>query len=155
MTRPTRQTRPPTGLYAAPLPCVTCPYRTDTPPGIWSADEYEKLPQYDTDVDTDGDLVLAAFHCHQENATGVATVCRGWLSVHPDSVAVRVALLDGRLTVDQRDAEVGVELYGSGQEACEAGLAGVAEPPHEARLAVDKLVRRRAGRFLGEGDTDD
>jgi hypothetical protein len=28
-------------------PCSSCPYKRDTPPGIWAEHEYEKLPAYD------------------------------------------------------------------------------------------------------------
>lgn len=131
-----------TGLHAAPRPCVTCPYRRDTPAGIWDPDEYAKLADYDNEHEPP----LATFHCHQENATGVPTVCRGWLSVHHDSVAVRLACSVGKLTVEQRDAHVDVELYETGTEAMDAGLAGCDDPSPAARAAASKLIRRGAGR---------
>ena len=31
----------------AKRPCGSCPYRRDAPSGIWSREEYEKLPEYD------------------------------------------------------------------------------------------------------------
>lgn len=132
-------------LHVAPRPCNTCPYRCDTPPGVWHPDEYEKLARYDDQPD--GQLpALATFHCHQENATGDPTVCRGWLSVHAESPAVRLAIIDGKVTVDQVYAEADVDLYESGAEAQAAGIAAVAAPGGDAVDAIRKLVRRGAGR---------
>jgi hypothetical protein len=128
-------------LHAAPRPCTTCPYRRDTPAGIWHPDEYHKLVAYDDEPGP-----FETFHCHQENATGVPTVCRGWLSVHPDSVAVRLAIARGALTVEQRDAPPMVDLYISGTEARDAGLAGVENPSTAARVAIRRLTRKGAGR---------
>ena len=135
-------------LHVAPRPCNTCPYRRSTPPGIWAPDEYAKLPAYDRrpgDVTAEG----ATFHCHQENATGVATVCRGWLGAHPDSFAVRLAVAVGLLDSDDINAlpDVDPTLYASGAEACAAGLAGVEQPSASARDAAERLMRKRAGRL--------
>ncbi len=127
-------------LHMAARPCSTCPYRRDTPPGIWSADEYRKLPQYDDAYQPVP--ALAVFRCHQQNGTGVPTVCRGWLAVHPDSPAVRLAILTGELTRAQRDTPVDVALYDSGQEACLAGLAAIARPSTKALRAQARLLRR-------------
>lgn len=75
-----------------PSPCSSCPYRRDTPLGIWEREEYEKLPPYDN-----GDAILPTFHCHQENATGIPTACREWVAVHGfDSIAIRLARGAGR-----------------------------------------------------------
>jgi Family of unknown function (DUF6283) len=127
-------------LYAAPRPCNTCPYACSTPAGIWAASEYEKLIDYD---DNPGPYVV--FHCHQETATGVATVCRGWLSVHPDTLAVRLAIAQGRLTVDQRDAPPAVELYRSAAEAAAVGLAAIEAPEDAALRAAERLIERGVG----------
>lgn len=126
-------------LHVAPRPCSTCPYRRDTPPGIWHPDEYERLADFD-DVDADGVLPTSTFRCHQQTATGVPTACRGWLTVHADSVAVRVAVVTGQVTIDQVRAPVPVDLYASGAEARDAGLAGVADPSPEALQAIASLV---------------
>jgi hypothetical protein len=131
-------------LHAAPRPCNTCPYRRDTPPGVWHPEEYEKLPLYDDGSD---EIQIATFHCHQQNATGVETVCRGWLTVHCESIAARLALITGALTVEQLYADVDVELYATGQEARDAGMAGVDDPDERARRAIDRLVQKGAGRW--------
>jgi hypothetical protein len=67
------------------------------------------------------------------------------LSVHADSVAVRVAIATGAVTLTQRDAIVPVKLYGSGTEAAEAGLADLIQPGARARAMIDRLVRKGGG----------
>lgn len=134
-------------LHVAARPCPTCPYRKDTPPGIWHPDEYRKLAEFD---DTDPGP-LAVFRCHQQNATGRPAVCRGWLAVHDlASPAVRVAVATGQVTVEQVEAPVDVDLYASGAQACEAGLAGVEQPGRQAREAIAKLTARGAGSVFDE-----
>ena len=67
-------------------PCPTCPYRRDVPSGIWDESEYAKLELYDEP--TDRRLPQTAlFLCH----TTPESPCRGWLTVHRESVAVRLA----------------------------------------------------------------
>lgn len=144
-------------LHAAPLPCVSCPYRKDVPSGVWSEDEYAKLTDYDpiwmTWPNGKSHLMpsslIAVFHCHQENSTGIPTVCRGWLSVHDDCIAVRLALADGRLTEEQVDAPVAVELFATGEEAAEHGMADYYDPGPEARDMQTKLLRRGVGKLDG------
>jgi hypothetical protein len=121
-------------------PCNTCPYRTDTPAGIWAPEEYAKLVRYDSDE------VLPPFLCHQTTSTGKETGCRGWLTVHADSVAVRVALVRGQVTVEDRDAGTDVRLYPSGAEAAVAGLRAVLRPGSNAVQAIDRLVAKGIGR---------
>jgi uncharacterized protein DUF6283 len=120
--------------------CSTCPYRTDTPRGIWDPAEYAKLATYD---EVPGEVpVLIAFHCHQQNATGVPTICRGWLSVHRESVAVRLAMATG--AVEPGDVPQAAEpgYYASGTQAAQAGLAGVKDPGPEARKQIQRLTDR-------------
>lgn len=132
-----------TRLHVAPRPCNTCPYRTDTPPGIWHESEYRKLAAYDRGFSDGGPM--AVFRCHQQTATGVPSVCVGWLGCHSyDSTAVRMALATGQLEPGDVEAaeNCGVELYASGTEAAAAGLAGVADPDEDAQDRIAKLVRR-------------
>lgn len=130
--------------------CSTCPYRRDTPPGIWAPVEYEKLREYD---EGGGQLIpfpdgsehrmpaITTFHCHQENVTVEDTVCRGWLSVHADSVAVRLAC---SLGLDWRKVPTEPEpiYYATGAEAADAGLAGCDDPAPEAKKRVENLLAR-------------
>lgn len=120
-----------------PKPCDTCPYRRDTPPGVWDQEEYEKLPRYD-DQDRMG---LGTFLCHNGAAGDEQTICRGWASVHRDSVAVRVALM--RVNVTYEELKPDRSLYRSGAEACAAGLAGVEKPGRAAKKAVTKILTNR------------
>lgn len=128
-----------TPLVCPPTPCSTCPYRRDTPAGIWHPDEYRKLAGYDRDHPFPA---LATFHCHQEMTTGKPTMCRGWLAVHGDIPAVRIAVIRGEIPAEDVDRPVSVPLYASGREACAAGLKGVRRPGKAARVAIAKLAAR-------------
>lgn len=128
--------------------CSTCPYRRDTPPGIWSADEYEKLRVFD-EAPPPVPEGLAVFHCHQQNATRVETVCRGWLSVHRRSVAVRLAVAYGLIEPGEVPREAEDLYYASSNAAAEAGLVGVDDPGPEARALIQRLLQKGVG---GIGD---
>jgi len=135
----------PEPIHVPKAPCTTCPYVRATPPGVWHPDEYSKLPAYDVDHPP----ALAVFHCHQENATGVPTVCRGWLGVHADSVAVRFAQARGVLDpadVHAIPLEPDPTLYASGHEAAAAGLRGCLAPDAGARRHIDRLVQKGIGK---------
>lgn len=132
-------------LYAAPRPCVSCPYRVDCPSGVWALSEYEKLREYDDQPS--GIPAIGTFHCHQENAIDIPTVCRGWLTVHADSIAVRLAIMDGRVTVEQRDAPVAEPLFESGVAAADHGEGDLIDPSPEAVAMQLKLLRGKAGRL--------
>lgn len=127
-------------LHVDRLPCSTCPYRRDTPSGVWAPSEYAKLPLYD-----DNDA-FGIFLCHHTNSTGRETVCRGWLTVHCESAAARLAELQGFVTGEQRYADVDTPLYSTGREACDAGMADVPDPSPAAQRAVDRLVKKGSGR---------
>jgi len=121
-------------------PCPTCPYRTDCPSGLWAATEYEKLKAFDEMPGR-----IATFLCHQSNATGTPTVCRGWAITHGDGAAVRIALAIGELpphAVEPTD----IELWPTGRAAAEHGLAELAEPGPAARAKMASLARRGVAR---------
>lgn len=127
------------GGAPARRPCGSCPYRRDTPPGVWSRQEYEKLPPYD-EPET-GLQPPAAFFCHQQDGR----LCAGWVAVHDmdESLGLRMACRQGLVTA--RGAEVALDyttdvpLYSSGTEAAARGLSDVENPSHEARAMVTKL----------------
>lgn len=135
--------------------CETCPYRRDTPSGIWAKHEYEKLPAYDHGrvmkfPDGLAAVVpeLAIFHCHQTTAAGKPIICRGWLSVHRGSTAVRLGVLSGRIDVDDLPKKNESDIYyESGKEACAAGLRDFKVPTIAARYAVHKLAKRGIGKL--------
>src|SRR5262245_53386882 len=91
-------------------PCSSCPYRQDVPGGVWDAEEYEKLAGFSAPFPA-----LAYFLCHQ-GGTEHPQLCRGWLKVERDSVAVRLLLHTGQLTPAERDRPVTVALYPTGAE---------------------------------------
>jgi hypothetical protein len=107
---------------------------------VWHASEYEKLREFTTD----GWRVpcLSPFLCHQTHALGRKTLCRGWLTVERDSPAVRVLLIQGRVTGEQVDAPCPIDLYATGEEAAAAGLEAVADPPPAARRMIGRLCKR-------------
>ena len=124
-------------LLVQPSPSSACPYRCEVPPGVWAAEEYEKLRGFDDNTE------FGTFLCHHTPAIGQKTVCRGWLTVHAESVAVRLAVARGLVTDDERYGLVWEPLYGSGNEAADAGLSGVAEPEEAAQRMMARLVRQR------------
>lgn len=124
-------------LKVLPNPCSDCPYATKTPTGIWHPDEYLKLTGYDDDS------ALETFLCHHSTDTDANMVCRGWLSVHANSVAVRVAILRGQITEEERDATVTEPLYATGKAAATAGLRGVRRPSPAAKRVIQRLAKRR------------
>ena len=124
-------------LFVADNPCPTCPYRKDTPPGVWHESEYKKLPAYDTNE------AFETFLCHYSPTIDRNAVCRGWLSVHRESVAARLACINGSITPDQLYAEVSAELYPDGATACAAGLKGVNKPSRAARRKIESISKQR------------
>jgi hypothetical protein len=133
-----------TPLYMAPTPCTTCPYRRDTPSGVWAEEEYRKLPTYDNHDFCTANLKV--FHCHQEREIGKPTVCHGWVSVHADGKAVRLACISGLISEEDM-ARIPIQadpaLYATGAEACRAGLKGVNRPGKKARRAIERISKRR------------
>lgn len=130
-------------LHLPAKPCSTCPYRCDTPPGIWHPSEYEKLPAFDEDAPEPN---LGLFLCHHSTTQDRNSVCRGWLSVARESVAARLAVMTGAVPDEARYEDLGVEMYPDGQTAAEAGMAGVENPDADARRVIAKLVAARKRR---------
>ena len=123
-------------LNCAPNPCNSCPYRKDTPPGIWAREEYDKLPAWDDKMSFAG-----VFHCH--NAPDA--VCRGWLEVHQDNLSVRLTTF--RINWDDSNSQpTKVALYASGEEARRAGIKGIKRPSLRARLKIGQILARRRKR---------
>lgn len=130
-------------MHVANSPCTSCPYRKDVPSGVWHKSEYEKLREYDEPPRGSSEIpATALFLCHQTPEIGQQTACRGWLTVHCESVAVRLAVLKGDVTPEQVYAEVKEPLYKSGNEAADAGIKQIKRPGKKAR----KIVARLAGK---------
>lgn len=126
----------------APRPCGSCPYRCDTPSGVWDDSEYEKLPRFDGETWAQDPSV---FLCHQQDGR----LCAGWVAVHDmaESFGLRVAVLSGLVSEETMNACIDyttdVPLYGSGQEAYEAGIRGVDMPTSKAIKIIEKIERKR------------
>lgn len=130
-------------------PCSSCPYRCDTPPGIWHPDEYRRLPAYDVDVADDPPLALGlgVFLCHHANGA----VCAGWLAVHGDHVAARLAVARGELPPPYTWPTPTVEVYPTSTAAADAGLVE-GEQSIEAFRAAARILTRRHTRPLRSTD---
>lgn len=121
----------------AKAPCRTCPYRRDVPSGIWSANEYAKLPAYDGDT---GDQIMKGgiglFFCHQRNER----LCAGWVGCH--DTRHLAALRFAPVAPETYDYVSPVPLFGSGREAAAHGLRDLANPSPQARRQIERLVRK-------------
>lgn len=114
-------------------PCVSCPYRKDCPSGVWHESEYEKLRAYDDN------MTLDMFLCHTESEK----LCRGWLSVHSESVAVRLLMMRGKVASAEVYADPPVPLFGSGNKAADHGQKQIKRPTHHARKMIARLIKSR------------
>lgn len=128
----------------APRPCGSCPYRRDVPSGVWSREEYEKLPQFDGPTWQQDPGI---FMCHQQDGR----LCAGWVAVHDmaESLGLRLVAANGNVSADDLDAIIGyttdVPLFASGAEAAEHGLRDIDGPDDGAGRMIAKLARRRGG----------
>lgn len=130
----------------AGAPCTSCPYRRDVPSGVWTREEYEKLPRYDA-AETFMQPTQA-FHCHK----GTGDLCAGWVGCHDmdNSLGLRMAFLYDH--IDEQTVEAALDyvspvpLFSSGQEACEHGLTDLAHPSERAIAAMDGYLRRKRRR---------
>lgn len=114
-------------------PCGTCPYRCDVPAGIWSADEYGKLPLYDGET---WEQPLALFFCHQQDGR----LCAGWVACHDTDHLLSMRF--HRVAPETFDYQSPVPVFSSGAEAAAHGLSEINAPGERARLAIDKLLRK-------------
>lgn len=124
-------------------PCSSCPYRKDVPPAVWDRAEYDKLREYDNEPP---DAPLLIFMCHQGPMINKELVCKGWLDVHPDCIAVRIGVLRGEIGVRDIEQRTDVPLYSSGVEAARAGAKGIRRPTRSAKDMIGKLEKMRTRR---------
>lgn len=133
----------------AARPCGSCPYRQDVPSGVWSRDEYEKLPAFDQPGHPDA---LTVFLCHQQDGR----VCAGWAGCHDMSEAIgpRLAVSMERMSVETYDElldyETDVPLFPTGAEAAAHGLEAIETPAADARRVIGRLRQKATTR----GDDD-
>lgn len=119
-----------------PVPCGSCPYRRDVPSGVWAAEEYLKLPQYDG---TTGDQLdhgaFGLFMCHQRDGC----LCGGWLACHSRGHLLALRMHD--VDPSAYDCQTDVPLWGSGTEAMWHGLRDIENPSTEARRKMAGLIK--------------
>jgi hypothetical protein len=108
------------------------------PSGVWSAEEYAKLPRYDVDT---AYQPWHVFECHH----GDGSICAGWLACHGPYELLGVRIGIHMRTVDPSvvDYTTDVDVFGSGAEAAAHGVAEIDCPSPEAADAVAKILRLR------------
>lgn len=127
----------------APAPCGSCPYRLDTPAGVWSADEYDKLPDFDGET---WEQPPSVFLCHQQDGR----VCAGWAGCHDmaENFGIRLAVASGAMSPETADVTIDycspVPLHPTGRAAADFGKGEIETPSPEAVNLVKKLHRRQA-----------
>ena len=126
----------------APRPCESCPYRRDVPSGVWAAEEYDKLRDFDDDL---GPRMMNVFYCHQHDAEDDrARLCAGWVGCHgAGSIGLRIAVASGRISRTVFAYESPVPLFASGAEAADHGQAEIAYPSDDAARLIDKITATR------------
>lgn len=113
--------------------CSACPYRCDVPAGVWSEEDYAKLPPYDVET---FDQPTAGFACHATPDH----LCHGWAVVGGhDLLALRLASLGGP---GLQIPTPSTDLWETHTQAAEHGLSGVAEPGAEAVEVGQRLIRK-------------
>lgn len=123
-------------------PCGSCPYRCDVPPGVWAAEEYDRLPDYDGPT---AEQPVGVFLCHQADGR----VCAGWVACHDmaESMALRMAVLTGTVSPETLDEILDyaspVPVFGSGAEAAEHGKSEIEAPSEKAVRIIDRIVAKR------------
>lgn len=113
-------------------PCESCPYRRDVPSGVWSAEEYDKLPEYDRET---AYQPFMWFGCHAQPNLA----CHGWAAVHGRQEGP-YALLAQRMFWFETP-EPAVPLFRSGAEAARHGKARIRNP---GKRAIEMVARLKA-----------
>ena len=136
---------PDINAHVAKAPCASCPYRVDSPAGLWDASEYARLSDWDRDT---GDQPHGAFGCHR----GDGRLCAGWLGHRrpQDLLAVRIGVIGGTLPPEIMGYTTDVPLFASGAEAAQHGLSKIDEMNPDAVAAAAKIIAARRAR--GERD---
>jgi Family of unknown function (DUF6283) len=130
-----------------PLACDACPYRRNSPSGLWSAEDYAKLVRYDRPTEQQPPQW---FLCHATNRVEGETkvLCNGWAIVHSrrghayELLALRLlSLLVGR---EIAIPEPRTPLFDSGTAAAKHGLARIKRPGGRALRMQAELKARYA-----------
>lgn len=120
-------------------PCKSCPYRQDVPPGVWAAEEYEKLPGYDGEmIDQITAGATGLFMCHQRDGN----LCAGWVAAHGSDNLLALRLSARKVKDEVWGYKSPIPVFSSGQEACDHGKSGIEKPDTRAKRMIDRLVRK-------------
>ncbi len=100
-------------------PCENCPWRHDAEPEYWDPDHFRDIWGNCQD---DGRHVML---CHKSTVLPEAErndlPCQGWARVMAfDAIGVRIAVLSGKLSVDEVNDRDTVDLYDTFAEMLEA-----------------------------------
>jgi hypothetical protein len=134
-----------------PVPCKSCPYRKDVPSGVWAAEEYDKLPNFDgTIIEQAEKGAVGLFLCHQGNDC----LCSGWLGCHGPFELLGVRLYANRLTDEALSYKppANVPLFSSGKEAAEHGKRDIDNKSDKAEAVVQRLLKKQVTRRGYEPD---
>lgn len=125
-------------LTCARSPCSSCPYRRDVPSGVWAANEYEKLIEYDAPMPFQP---TARFDCHQRDGK----LCAGWVASHGahNLFALRLLAIHDRLDPIVYNYETDTPVFKSGTQAAQHGMKRISNPPRKAHA----LIRRLKGKI--------
>lgn len=123
-------------------PCEACPYRRDVASGVWSLDEYAKLPPYDQET---FNQPFEWFGCHATPDF----LCHGWAVVHSNRGHEYELLALRLMHVEDPIPTPSVPLFASGKEAAEHGIRALRRPGRKARQTIERL-KKRYGRLRGE-----
>jgi len=116
-------------------PCGSCPYRRDVPSGIWSAEEYDKLPGYDGEMWMQPHLL---FMCHQQDGC----LCGGWLITHGVNNLLALRVHARELDPSVWSYVSDVKCFASGAEAAAMGKVDIDNPSPAACRMIGGLVRK-------------
>lgn len=122
-------------------PCGSCPYRRDSPSGLWHESEYDKLREFDRPT---YEQPGGVFVCHQTPER----LCAGWVGCHDmdNALAIRLGSANGLTPEDVeavRDYATDVPLFGSGEEAYQHGMREYENPSPEVKRVVQKIATKR------------
>lgn len=140
-------------ISARKRPCSSCPYRKDTPSGVWSRQEYEALIKYDGDT---GEQLMSGaigvFHCH----TSPDHLCSGWLGCHDPNELAALRMFGHLMDPSVWTYTTDVPLHASGQAAHDHGVRDIRHPSKAAKDVVSKLIRIREDVcFEADDDTEE
>jgi hypothetical protein len=126
-------------LKCAAAPCKSCPYRRDTPSGVWEAHEYDKLPAFDGEIAAQAFRgAFGVFMCHQRDGC----LCAGWVATHGAHNLLALRLGVEKIDPSVWDYRCPVPVFGSGQEAADHGKRDIDRPGESATRMVNRLAKK-------------